>query len=68
MKKVRKEVNERKGEKGWIIGGDFNARTGKKEALEDGEEEIRRRSLDKTINKQKRIVKIGERRRMEEKD
>lgn len=46
-------MDEKSGENGWIIGGDFNVRTGKKGALENGEKGIRRRSSDKMINKQR---------------
>lgn len=35
----RKDRREYIGEKGWLIEGDFNARTGEKEALEDWETE-----------------------------
>ncbi|TGZ45977.1 Uncharacterized protein DBV15_12580, partial [Temnothorax longispinosus] len=38
--------------KRWIVGGDFNARTGEKGALEDGEEGIEKKSKDKMINRQ----------------
>lgn len=38
--------------KGWIVGGDFNARTGEGGALVDGEEGKRRISKDKGINGQ----------------
>lgn len=34
LKRIREEVDERKGEKGWLIGGDFNARTSEEEAME----------------------------------
>lgn len=52
LEKVQREVDERKEEKLWIIEGDFDARTGEERALEDEEEGKKRRSLDKTINKQ----------------
>lgn len=51
LKRVRKEVDERRGEKVGF-GGDFNARTGEEEEIEDNEEGIVRRSMNKTINKQ----------------
>lgn len=36
LKKIRKKMDERKGEKGWLIGGDFNAHiTGEEGGLED---------------------------------
>lgn len=60
LKKLRREVDERKGEKGWIIRGDFNARTGEEGRLEDGEMGVKRRSLDKMINKQgEELLKWG---------
>lgn len=52
LEKIRREINERKGEKGWILGGDFNARIGEEGALEDRELGVKRRSVDKTVNKQ----------------
>lgn len=36
MGRIKEEVEKRRGETGWIIGGDFNVRTGEKGALEDG--------------------------------
>lgn len=48
----REKVDERKGEKGWIIGGDFNTRTGEEGAIEDRKEGVERRSIDKTTNRQ----------------
>lgn len=33
-------MDERKGGKGWIVGGDFNLRTVKEKALEDEKEVI----------------------------
>lgn len=36
MGRIKEEVEKRKGETGWIIGGDFIVRTGEKGALEDG--------------------------------
>jgi len=52
MEGIKGKVEERRGETGWIVGGDFNARTGEKGALEDGKEGRERRSKDKVINKQ----------------
>lgn len=37
--RLKGKVEEKKGEKGWILGGDFNARTGKGGALEKKERE-----------------------------
>lgn len=51
LKRVRKEVDERRGEKSGFWGG-FNARTGEEEEIEDNEEGIVRRSMNKIINKQ----------------
>lgn len=48
----REKVDERRGEKGWIIGGDFNARTEEEGAIEDRKEGVERRSIDKTTNRQ----------------
>lgn len=46
------EINEKKREiNGWLLGGNFNARTGGE--IEDGEEEKRRRSKDKKANKER---------------
>lgn len=42
----------REGGKKVGFGGDFNARTGEEEEIEDNEEGIVRRSMNKTINKQ----------------
>jgi len=50
--RLKEEAEERKGEKGWIIGGDFNARTGEGGVLEDGEEGKGRVSKDKGVNGQ----------------
>lgn len=50
--RLKGEVEEKKEEKGWILGGDFNASMGKEGALEDGEEGKRRVSKDKGINGQ----------------
>jgi len=46
MEAIKGKVEERQGETGWIVGGNFNARTGKKGALKDGEEGRERRSKD----------------------
>lgn len=48
----REKVDERRGEKGWIIGGDFNARTGQEGAIENRKKGVERRSIDKTTNRQ----------------
>lgn len=45
------EVEEKKGEKRWIVGGDFNAWTGERGQMEKGDEEGKRRLKDKGINK-----------------
>lgn len=54
----------RKGEKRVGFGGDFNARTGEEEEIEDNEEGIVRRSMNKIINKQReKLLKwVGEER------
>jgi len=52
MGRIKGKAEERRGEIGWIVGGDFNARTGEMGALEDGEEGRERKSKDKVINKQ----------------
>jgi len=52
MGRIKGKAEERRGETGWIVGGDFNARTGERGALEDGEEGRERKSKDKVINKQ----------------
>jgi len=44
-------VEEKKEESRWIVGGDFNAKTGERGTLEDGEEGASRVSKDKVINK-----------------
>jgi len=45
-----KKVAEKKEESRWIVGGDFNARTRERGALEEGEEAAGRRiSKDKVI-------------------
>ena len=41
---------------GWIVGGDFNARTGERGALEEEEEEQRRRSKDKKVNREGEVL------------
>lgn len=58
--KGRNEGEKRR--KGWIVGGDFNARTRGKGALEEGEEGKERLSKDRLINKQgEELVKwVGE--------
>lgn len=62
--KVREKVEERKREKGWVIGGDFNARKTEEGTLEDRENGIRKMSADKVINKQEEelIRWVGEER------
>lgn len=45
------EVEEKRGEKRWIVGGDFNARTGERGQMEEGDEEGKRRLKDKGMNK-----------------
>lgn len=54
--KIRKISNikeERVEEEGWIVGGNFNVRTGKEGALENGVEgRERKSSKDKTKNRQ----------------
>lgn len=52
LERIRREADKRKGEKGWIIERDFNARTGEEGVLEDRELGVKRRSLDKVINSQ----------------
>ena len=47
------EISEEKREiKGWLLGGDFNARTGEKGKMENGEKERKKRSKDKKVNKE----------------
>ena len=42
------EISEERREiKGWLMGKDFNARTGEKGEMEDGKEERKRKSKDK---------------------
>lgn len=52
LERIKVEAEEKKGEKGWIVKGDFNARTGEREAMEEGEEGRERMSKDKLMNKQ----------------
>ena len=47
------EISEERREiKGWLMGGDFNARTGEKGEMEDGEEKKKRKSKNKKVNKE----------------
>lgn len=52
IEKVLKKIRRVDEKKRWIIGGDFNVRTGEQGGLEDGEMEIKQRLLGKMINKQ----------------
>lgn len=51
------EINKEKREiNGWLLGRDFNARTGERGEIEDREEEKRRRSKDKKVNKEGEVL------------
>lgn len=50
MGRIRKEVGRMERVISRIAGGDFNARTGEREALEDGEEGVVRMLKNKLIN------------------
>lgn len=64
MGRIKEEVEKRRGETGWIIGGDFNVRTGEKGALKDGGGEGRGKI--KVVNRRGGggIVKMGRGKRM----
>ncbi|EZA46453.1 hypothetical protein X777_00143, partial [Ooceraea biroi] len=62
IRKLAEKKEERGEVKGWVVGGDFNARIGERGGLEEGEEGSGRRSKDKRINRQgKELVRwVGE--------
>ena len=43
---------ERRKIEGWLMGGDFNARTGEKREIEDEKEERKKKSKDTKVNKE----------------
>lgn len=54
LERIREEMVRIEREIGWILGGDFNAKTRERKALEDKEERVVRRSKDEVINEQEK--------------
>lgn len=58
MEELKEWTEEKEGNKWTIVGGDFNARTGRRGGVIGGEEEEERRSKDKKVNEEgKKLIK-----------
>lgn len=51
MEKIRVEAEEKEGEKGWIMGRDFNARMRERGEMEEGDKRRKTKLKDKGVNK-----------------